>query len=118
MLEPKTSDGMSYFAGVPSAFQPREGEWLLVPMHHLFGSDELSLSAPGIAELATTPHVAMNADDLTEGEEVDVLCAGSTFRVPVRIRLDLPRGVAGLPAGVPPIVGLGLPAWGKIVRIT
>jgi NADH-quinone oxidoreductase subunit G len=86
-------------------------------MHDIFGSDELSRSAPGIAELAQTPYVAMNADDLTEGEEVDVRCAGSTFRVPVRIRPDLPRGVAGLPAGVLPLAGCGLPEWGTIVRV-
>lgn len=117
MFEPAPSNGRFYFGGIPSVFEPREGEWLLVPMQFIFGSDELSLSAPGIAELATTPHVAVNADDLTEGEVVDVRCAGSTFRVPVRIRPDLPRGVAGLPAGVLPLAGCGLPAWGKIVKI-
>ena len=118
MFEPAPSNDRSYFSGIPPAFEPREGEWLLVPMHYIFGSDELSLSAPGIAELATPQHVAVNADDLIEGEEVEVRCAGSIFRVPVRIRPDLPRGVAGLPAGVPPLAGCGLPAWGKIVKIT
>jgi NADH-quinone oxidoreductase subunit G len=118
MFEPLPSNGQSYFSGIPSVFEPREGEWLLVPMYYIFGSEELSCSAPGIAELATTPHVAVNAGDLMDGEEVEVRCAGSRFRVPVRIRLDLPRGVAGLPAGVPPLVGCGLPAWGKIVKIT
>jgi NADH-quinone oxidoreductase subunit G len=118
MVEPAPVHGQSYFSEIPAAFEPREGEWLLVPMHHIFGSDELSLSAPGIAELATTPYVAVNADDLMEGEEVDVHCAGSRFRVPVCIRPDLPHGVAGLPAGVLPLAGCGLPAWGKIVKIT
>ena len=37
----------SYFSEIPSAFEPREGEWLLVPMHHIFGSDELSLLGAG-----------------------------------------------------------------------
>jgi NADH-quinone oxidoreductase subunit G len=118
MFEPAPSNSLSYFSGIPSAFEPREGEWLLIPMHYIFGSDELSLSAPGIAELAATPHVAVNAGDLMEDEKVDVRCGGGTFRLPVRIRPDLPRGVAGLPAGVPPLAGCDLPAWGKIVRIT
>ena len=118
MFEPASSNGRFYFSGMPSAFEPRDGEWLLVPMHFIFGSDELSLSAPGIAELATTPHVAVNAGDLTEGEDVEVRSAGATFRLPVRIRPDLPRGVAGLSVGLLPIAGLGLPAWGKIVRNT
>jgi NADH-quinone oxidoreductase subunit G len=118
MVEPSPSNGQSYFSGIPSVFEPREGEWLLVPMYYIFGSDELSCSAPGIAELATTPHVAVNAGDLMDGEEVEVRCADGMFRLPVRIRTDLPRGMAGLPAGVLPLAGCGLPAWSTIVRIT
>jgi NADH-quinone oxidoreductase subunit G len=116
MFEPASSNGLSYFEGIPSGFEPRNGEWLLVPMYYIFGSDELSLVAPGINELATVPHVAVKARDFTEGEKVEVRCAGATFQLPVRIRPDLPLGVAGLPAGVSPIVGLDLPAWGTIVR--
>ena len=67
MFEPAPVNGQSYFSAIPAAFEPREGEWLLVPMHHIFGSDELSLSAPGIAELAAKPHVAVNAADLPGG---------------------------------------------------
>jgi NADH-quinone oxidoreductase subunit G len=107
-----------YFSAIPAAFEPREGEWLFAPIHHIFGSDELSLSAPGIAELATKPYVAVNATDLSDGVEVDVevSCDGGTLRLPVLIRPDLPRGVAGLPAGLPPLTGVTLPAWGRIAR--
>ena len=117
MVEPAPVHGQSYFSEIPAAFESREGEWLLVPIYHIFGSDELSLSAPAIAELAPTAHVAVNAVDLTDGEEVEVRCVGRTFRLPVRIRPDLPRGVAGLSAGLSPLVGLGLPEWGAIVGL-
>ena len=116
IFEPAAANGQPYFNAIPSAFEPREGEWLLVPMYHIFGSDELSLSAPGIAELAPKPYVALNTADVTEGTEVQVSCAGGTFRLPVRIRPDLPSGVAGLSAGIPPLAGIRLPAWGKIAR--
>jgi NADH-quinone oxidoreductase subunit G len=86
-------------------------------MHHIFGSDELSLAAPGIGELAAVPHVAVNGADFSEGQKVAVRCAGSTFQLPVHIRPDLPVGVAGLPAGVFPVVGLDLPVWGRIERL-
>ncbi|MEO8324866.1 MAG: molybdopterin-dependent oxidoreductase, partial [Nitrospirota bacterium] len=118
MFEPAPSNGQSYYLGIPSAFKPHEDEWLLVSMYGIFGSEELSLSAPGIAELATPPHVAVNADNFTEDQEVEVRCANGTFRLPVRIRPDLPYGVAGLFAGASSIAGLGLPAWGKILRIS
>jgi NADH-quinone oxidoreductase subunit G len=116
IFEPAAANGQPYFNAIPSAFEPREGEWLLVPIYHIFGSDELSLSAPGIAELAPKPYVALNTADVTEGTEVQVSCAGGTFRLPVRIRPDLPPGVAGLSAGIPPLAGIWLPAWGKIAR--
>jgi len=116
IFEPTGANRQPYFNTIPAAFEPREGEWLLVPIYHIFGSDELSLLAPGIAELATKPYVAVSTGDVTEGAEVDVSCASGTFRVPVRIRHDLPPGVAGLSMGIPPLVGIKLPAWGKIAR--
>jgi NADH-quinone oxidoreductase subunit G len=85
-------------------------------MHHIFGSDELSLSAPGIRELAAKPHVAVNSDDFTEGMEVDVTWADGMFRLPVRIHSEMPAGVAALSVGLSPLVGIQLPAWGKIAR--
>ena len=85
-------------------------------MYHIFGSEELSLSAPGIAELAPGPHVALNTDELSEGTEVEVSCAGGTLRLPVRRRPELPRGVAALSMGLAPAVGVTLPAWAKIAR--
>ena len=116
ILDPEPAIGQSYFTAIPPAFEPREGEWLLLPMYQIFGSDELSLSAPGIAELVAPAHVAVNTGDLTENTEVEVSCTGGTIRLPVHIRPDLPRGVACLSANLPPLVGITLPTWGKIGR--
>jgi NADH-quinone oxidoreductase subunit G len=68
-LRARPANGQPYFSAIPAAFEPRDGEWLLVPIHHIFGSDELSLSAPGIAELAAKPHVAMNSGEFTENRK-------------------------------------------------
>jgi NADH-quinone oxidoreductase subunit G len=116
IFEAAAANGLSYFNSIPSAFQPREGEWLLLPMYHIFGSDELSRSAPGIAELTAKPHVVLNSDEFTENAEVEISYAGSRFRLPVRIRPELPSGVAALSVGAPPLVGITLPAWGTIAR--
>jgi NADH-quinone oxidoreductase subunit G len=116
IFEPALANGQSYFTAIPPAFVPREGEWLLVPMYHIFGSDELSLSAPGIAELAAKPHVALNTGDLPEGTEVEVSCSGGVFRLPVWRRPDLPPGVAALSMGLSPVAAITLPAWGRIAR--
>lgn len=118
LIEPGQPDGQPYFSEIPAAFEPRDGQWLLLPLHHIFGSDELSSSAPALARLATQPYVAVNSTDFVEGAEVRVSIGESSFRLPVRTRADLPRGVAGLPAGVPPLAGMSLPAWGRIARVS
>jgi NADH-quinone oxidoreductase subunit G len=112
MFEPRGPNGQGYFTAVPPAFEPRNGEWLLLPMYHFVGSDELSMAAPGISQLATKPHVAINTADLADGEEVEVSCPSGTFRLPVHIRSELPPGVLCVSSGT----GIALPAWARIVR--
>jgi NADH-quinone oxidoreductase subunit G len=114
MFEPAAND-QPYFTAIPPAFAPREGEWLLLPMYHFVGSDELSLAARGISELASKTHVAINCPDLTDGAEIDVTCSSGTLRLPVRIRPDTPRGVALLSAGLTPLAGAA-PVWVRIAR--
>jgi NADH-quinone oxidoreductase subunit G len=116
VFDPAALNGQSYFSAIPAAFEPRDDEWLLMPMYQFFGSDELSQAARGISELLTKPHLALNSADVKEGTEVEVSCSSGRFRLPVRIRTDLPRGVACLPAGLPPLTGIKLPAWGRIAR--
>jgi len=111
MFEPQAGNGQSYFSGVPPAFAPREQEWLLLPRYHFVGTEELSLAARNFSQLATEPHIAMNSREFADGAEVEVRYAGGAFRVPVRIRPDIPRGVACVSAG------LMKPAWGTIARI-
>ena len=48
----------------PARFAPREpGDFVLVPLHHIFGSEQLSMYTPGIRELAPAPYIALNAED-------------------------------------------------------
>jgi len=116
LFEPAARNGQPYFGAIPPAFGPREGEWLLVPIYHIFGSDELSLSAPGIRELAAKSQVAMNSDKFGDGMEVEVTCAEGTFRLPVMIHPEMPAGVAAVSVGSSPPLGIQWPAWGKIAR--
>ena len=119
LVEPDQPNIGSYFMTVPPAFKPQTGDWLLVPLHHIFGSEELSRSAPAVLELAPQAYVALNPDDASQlgvqtGQEITVDLAGTRYRLPVKIRPELPKGVAGLPAGVPPLEGISLPGWSKL----
>lgn len=106
----------NYFRAAPSAFQPRADEWLVVPLYHIFGSEELSMHARGIAQLAPQPYLALNTQDAhklqaNEGDTLQIVLANTTQHLPVKLAAALPVGVAGLPAGLPE-----LPAFGKILK--
>jgi NADH-quinone oxidoreductase subunit G len=82
-------------------------------MHHIFGSEELSAKAAAISELSPEPYFAVNSMEFAEGEKARITWGAGMFTLPVRIRPDVPRGVAGIysPGAV------ALPAWGTIERV-
>ncbi len=49
LIEPASGAAPHYFDGVPEAFAKRDGEWLIVPLYEIFGSEELSRLAPAVA---------------------------------------------------------------------
>lgn len=107
-------DGAPFYTSIPEAFRPRDGQWMLVPLFHIFGSEELNREAPAVAELFPHPYIALNADDAAMfGPEVELLGR----RLPVKIAREMPRGMAGLPAGLPALEGLELPQWSGISRV-
>jgi NADH-quinone oxidoreductase subunit G len=102
-----------FFRDIPAAFQIRNGQWLVVPLHHIFSSEELSRYAPSVAELSSGAYLGLNPEDGSViGAEAELL--GN--RLPVRIMPQLPKGVAGILAGVPPFEGIELPSWHGITR--
>jgi NADH-quinone oxidoreductase subunit G len=121
LIEPPTNGKGSYFTGVPKPFEASAGRWLLIPLYHIFGSEELSRLAPGIAELSPGPYVALNPEDAlalhaAEGTEMTVTLGAAAHRLPVKIAPSLAKGLAGLPAGIPPFEGAGLPVQSRISR--
>ncbi|MCG3161208.1 MAG: NADH-quinone oxidoreductase subunit G [Acidobacteria bacterium] len=120
LIEPPPVERFSYFVETPAAFRPRAGELLVAPLHHIFGSEELSVLTPGVAERSPRPYLALNPGDasaqrVNEGEEIELVLDGAVFRLPVRFHPALPRGVAGMPAGLRELPWAALPAWGRTV---
>ncbi|MGQ0722921.1 MAG: NADH-quinone oxidoreductase subunit NuoG [Candidatus Eiseniibacteriota bacterium] len=118
LLEPNASARPDYFPPA-DAFRPRAGELLLVALHHVFGSEELSAAAPGVAELSPDVYLAISPEDaaalgLRPGGAAGLALDGMLLTLPVRVTPGLARGIAGLPrglAGVPVVDG---PAWARI----
>ena len=121
LIEP--SGKGEYFTRIPSHFVRREREWLVIPIVHIFGSEELSRQAPAVEKLVFDPYLALNAADAgglgakDEPSEIEIELGGAKHRLPIKILPDLPAGVAGVPNGLPAAFGEAFPAWCRIERI-
>ncbi len=110
-----------FLGAPPAAFEPQPDRVLLVPIYHVFGSDETSQRAPAIRELTPKPYVALDSEaarrlGLNDGELAEVAVNGAVERLPVKVRDGMAAGVAGLPVGLPGIENCRLPAWARITR--
>ncbi|MBI3804613.1 MAG: NADH-quinone oxidoreductase subunit NuoG [Nitrospirae bacterium] len=119
LIEPVGGKAPAYFQEIPASFISRANEWLLIPRHHIFGSEELSRRAPAIMKLAPAPYIALHPDDakrlrVEPEDEVEVEWGGAAQTLLVRIDPALPKGLAAVPAGFPPWMGATLPAWSRI----
>ncbi|MFZ5572483.1 MAG: NADH-quinone oxidoreductase subunit NuoG [Thermodesulfobacteriota bacterium] len=105
---------------VPPEPELREDERILIPLYHLFGSEELSMSSPAVAGQAPAPYLALGPDDpLAEpGMNVGLVFGGALLTLPVAVLPGLCRGVAGLPAGLPGIPVDSLPARVRLSKET
>ncbi|MEW6530703.1 MAG: NADH-quinone oxidoreductase subunit NuoG [Thermodesulfobacteriota bacterium] len=119
LIEPSDKASRNYFDQIPNAFLPHDGEWLILPAYHIFGSEELSVLSPAIAERAPIAYLALNAEDaksLGVSEEVlaGVEFAGIWVSLPVQIIVGLPQGIALVPKGLERLKGIALPVRTRI----
>ncbi|MDT4799846.1 NADH-quinone oxidoreductase subunit G [compost metagenome] len=95
---------------VNAAFNPAQGTWQAVPLHHLFGSEENSSRAAPVQERIPQAYVAMAKDEadrlgVNDGALLALTVNGQTLRLPLAIKEEMGIGLVGLPAGLP-----GIPA--------
>ena len=118
----KASPGMpTFFNTIPAAFKPIAEEWLLIPLTHIFGSEELSLYTSGVAERSPKPYIAIGLQDadalnIKEGETLTVRIGSSKYSLPVQIKEELKQGTAGLPHNLRELAGIKWPAKATLTR--
>jgi NADH-quinone oxidoreductase subunit G len=120
LIEPPDTAAASLAGDGPRAEAgPGEGLLIFVPVYHLYGSEELSSLAQGVATLVPAPALFLHPDDaresgLGDGDRVDLEVGGETLFLPARLTTDMARGVAGVPMMPSGGLGLDLPARGRI----
>ncbi len=121
MITPEGAEKRNY-SKAPTAYKRKKNEWLLVPRHHIFGSDELSLQSSALAERVPKPYVVVNSDDAVSlgvgsGDEVELAVAGGLLRLQVKLEDLLPPGVVAVPVGLPGLGFLDLSAPARIAKV-
>ena len=104
----EVSGTLPWFSDIPPAFKPEQGLWRVMPLPHIFGSEELSLQSLPITERLPTFCVLLNLLDAKDlgvdtGDEVEICDLAGTpiLKGPVQIELTMPRGLLGITTGRP-----------------
>jgi NADH-quinone oxidoreductase subunit G len=121
LIEPRTDAVGPYGGQVPEAFARRAGHLFVVPGYHVFGSEELSMAASPVAELAPQPYLAVHPEDAAElvlGKDglVNVTLSGTSYSLAVRVAPEVPPGLAVVPMGLPDLPWDGQPVWRKLLH--
>jgi NADH-quinone oxidoreductase subunit G len=118
LLTPAPHREIPYFSTAPETVRDGEDRWQAVRLYQIYGSEELSVLAPAVAERIPTACVALGPEDAAalqtaEGEVLRIGLDDRTLELPVRLRPGLPARTVGLAWGVP-----GMPYWDEATRIT
>lgn len=89
---------------VNAPFAAKAGEWTIVPLPQLFGSEEMSARAKPIQERQAAPFAVISSDDaqalnLTADSKVKLTVNGQALTLDVRVSEQLMPGLVGLPVG-------------------
>jgi NADH-quinone oxidoreductase subunit G len=120
LIQPRGDGSVWIGAAVPQAFEPRPGEWLVLPRYEIFGGDELSAFAPALATRIPGAAVALNPDEAAgqgwpAGEVLMVTLGRTQVRLPLVTDPSVPPGTAGI-SRVGDCLTLPLPGWCRIQR--
>ncbi|MGR8933598.1 MAG: NADH-quinone oxidoreductase subunit NuoG [Gammaproteobacteria bacterium] len=100
------SGTLPWFTHIPPAFERTPDRWLVVPLPHIFGSEELSLYAEPIAARAPQPSVLLHPQDAAKlaaehGDWLEIAGADGErlLRLPLCLDDTLPQGLLGVTSG-------------------
>ncbi len=119
LLEPRSGATPPFFISIPRAFAPRTGEWLALPLYHIFGSEELSSQALALSQRVPLPYVALSTGDAKElgfrpDQKATVEIGANVYQLPVKIEQGLAEGTVGIPVGLQGLEGIVTPSWCRI----
>jgi len=121
LIEPKDNPTNSYFKPTGENIEIQKGEWLIVPVYQIFGSEELSSSASTLAKRIPEPFVYLNPKDAEElkikdKEMIQLEISTVNLSIEVKIEESIGQGIAGLSISLPGMPFIDLPGKGKVFK--
>jgi NADH-quinone oxidoreductase subunit G len=121
LIEKQENGKFDYYAAGLLPLEQKEGELMFVPVHQIFGSEELSSEAPAVKERIPLPFVLLNTADALANKAEDkkmikIEIGWQVIEARVRIEDGIPRGIAGLSTGLPGMPHVSLPLAGQIKK--
>ncbi|WP_097461067.1 NADH-quinone oxidoreductase subunit NuoG [Mangrovitalea sediminis] len=121
LIEPAQSSDGRYFSEIPDAFSVRDGQWRILPLHHIFGSEELSSRAAPLESRIPDPYLALAPADaerlgVTEGAEVTLTLDGKTSSLAIKLSETLPSGTVGIPVGLTNTLPTNGESWAQLTK--
>lgn len=119
LIEPSTANNAKYADSIPSAFSIDGDRLLLIPLYHIFGSEEMSARAAALSERVPEPYAAINPEtasrfEIQEGVTLRIVADDYQRELPVRIIKNIARHIIGVPTGLP---GSGAALRPAIVKV-
>jgi NADH-quinone oxidoreductase subunit G len=114
-----TTETPKFYKDVPEPFISMAGRLWILPIHHIFGSDELSARSAVLQERIPKPYLLISDAsrvelDIREGESLSFEIAGRTYSLPLKFSNTLQKGIAALPQGIEGIPYVDLPSWALV----
>lgn len=124
LIEPNPGPETSYYDLPPAANRGNatgDGALYAVPRYYIFGSEELSMRAPGIAELAPMPSAGLHPATaaklgLATGDRVRVRVDATALVLNFVIDASLREDTVALPMGLPQIPYLEVPGMADVCK--
>lgn len=91
---------------IAAAFEPKQGEWRLLPVYCIFGSDELSAHSEAVKELTAMPFVEISIEDaeilkVVDGDGLTLFLNDDLRSLEVIVKASTPIGCLGYSVGLP-----------------
>jgi NADH-quinone oxidoreductase subunit G len=119
LIEPDKESKFPYFRISHQTTGAEKGEWLVIPVYQIFGSEELSSASSAIAQRIQEPFLCINGKDaemvgVKNGDLIKLEISGRNFNIKVKIEDSLRQGIAGLSVNLPDMQFQELPGRGRL----